>query len=126
MTTIRESAEIRQQILALCQQGKTDVEIASDIGMTIDSVRYHRKKLGIKRSQQTLTYDDKLAIKALKREGLTNRAIALQYGISPNAVTRVLRHADTTTRSVTDVLKDPMNRFLASRWTVETVRHCLV
>jgi DNA-binding CsgD family transcriptional regulator len=126
MTTIRRSEEITTQVLDLFQQGKSDKEMAAAIGVSVDAVRNHRYKLGIKRSQQTLTFDDKLTIKALKRDGLTNRAIAAQYGITANAVTRVLRHADTTTRKVTDVLKDPINKFLASRWTAETVRNCLV
>lgn len=126
MTTIRESAAIRQQILELFQQGKTDAEIASDLSLTIAIIRYHRKKLGIKRSQVKLTHDDRLAIKRLKRDGLTNRKIALQYGISDNSVTRVLRNADTTTLNLTDVLKDPINKFLACWWTPESVRNCLV
>ena len=32
----------------------------------------------------------------------------------------------TNTLSVSDVLKDPTNRFLASLWTCENVRNCLV
>ncbi len=32
----------------------------------------------------------------------------------------------TNTLSVSDVLKDPTNKFLASLWTYETVRNCLI
>lgn len=100
--------------------------MAEVLECTVPKIQYHRKQLGLKRYNKKVTDEDRLLIRQLYREGMTDQAIADRIGYHKTTVNRCIRNTDTSTRRITDVLKDPINRFLASRWTSETVRSCLV
>ena len=82
--------------------------------------------MGITTPKGKLTQDDRVAMKQMKKKSMSLEEIGLTFNVKRNAVNRVLRDADTSTRSIEDVLKIPMNRFLARRWTAQSVRDCLL
>jgi len=49
---VQPKKPLPQQIKKLVSRGKTDAFIALKLGITVDSVRYHRKKMGLRANQQ--------------------------------------------------------------------------
>ncbi len=126
MTTVREAEQIKQQIVEMHGSGLSDKQMSAALGCTVPKIQYHRKQLGLKRYNKKVTDEDRLLIRQLYRDGMTDQAIAERIGYHKTTVNRVIRHSDTSTRNIAQVLQDPINKFLASRWTAETVRNCLV
>lgn len=121
-----DSTKIREQIQILHDHGVTVVEMARMLNVTKNTILYHRKRMGITTPKGKLTQDDRVAMKQMKKKSMSLEEIGLTFNVKRNAVNRVLRDADTSTRSIEDVLKIPMNRFLARRWTAQSVRDCLL
>ncbi len=126
MTTMEDSEEFQKHINDLHRQGLSDKEMALVLACTVTKVQYHRKLLGLKRHNRKVMPEDRVLIRRMDRDGMTQQEIADHFGLAKSTINRVLRKSDTNTNSITDVLTDPVNKFLASRWTAETVRHCLV
>ncbi len=129
---IRNSEQIRAQILEMHNLGYTEKQMADALGLSVDSVHARRKMMGLRRYGKKISDGERAKIKKMYRDGLGRQAIADHFGLARSSINRVLRNSSisikpvTNTRSITDVLNDPINRLLASRWTGETVRNCLV
>lgn len=118
MTTVRTSEEIREQILVLHKQGMTIAAMAERMGVSKTGIEYHRKALGIKRLRPKLTADLQRAIHKMGRQGSTNEEIADALTVHKNTVSNVLRRPSC----ISDVLFDPVNKFLSILWTAVAVR----
>ncbi|WP_163371057.1 helix-turn-helix domain-containing protein [Endozoicomonas acroporae] len=121
---VQDSGQVRQQIADMYRQGKSDRQMAEVLSCSVHKIRYHRLQLDLKRSNKTVTEEDRLLIRQLHREGWSTRTISECIGCAASTVNRVIRHSDTSTQSIEQVLQDPVNKLLASRWTADTVRHC--
>jgi hypothetical protein len=88
-TIFKVTEDMKQQIVALYNQGLMDSEIAKQIGgITDGTVFYWRKKLGLKTKfdySQVAKIDNKKFEKLFK-QGLSDYAIAKELGMSPDGV----------------------------------------
>ncbi len=122
---IRNSEQIKVQILEMHNQGYTVSQMATVLGLTADSVNARRKRMGLKRYCRKISDGDRAKIKKMHRDGLDRQAIADYFGLARSSINRVLRNTDTGAWNITQGLQDPINKFLTSRWTTEDVRSCL-
>ena len=98
-TTFKVTESMKQQIIALYNQGLMDSEIAKKIGgITDGTVFYWRKKLGLKSKfdySQTSKIDNK-KFEELFNKGLSDYVIAKELGMSPEGVfSHRVRHGYT-------------------------------
>lgn len=95
-TVFKVTEEMKQQIIALYNQGLMDSEIARQIGGITDSaVFYWRKKLGLKTKfdYSKVAKIDREKFESLFKQGLSDYAIAKKLGMSPDGVySHRLRH----------------------------------
>ncbi|WP_163370957.1 helix-turn-helix domain-containing protein [Endozoicomonas acroporae] len=112
----RDCVQVREQVLDLHRQGKTDKQMAEALGYTVHKIRYHRLQMDLKRCNKTVTEEDRLLIRQLHREGQSTRTISERIGCAASTVNRVLRNSDTSVRSITEVLQDPINKLLTMSW----------
>lgn len=128
---IRDSEQIRAQILEMHNQGYTESQMADVLGLSVASVHSRRKTMGLRRYGKKISDSERAQIKKMYRDGVGRQAIADHFGLARSSVNRVLRNSDITIkvvsgpRDITDILIDPINRFLSSTWTAENIRNCL-
>lgn len=126
MTTVQKSTQIKDRILEMFNRGLTDEQMAEALVCSKGKIRYHRLSIGVTRNKTQITEENRLLIKKLHREGLKIHEIVTRTHYREATVVRVLNNADSKTCSIADVLKDPVNKLLASPWTAETVGNYLV
>lgn len=98
-TIFKVTEDMKQQIVALYNQGLMDSEIAKRIGEITDgAVFYWRKKLGLKSKfdYSQVTKIDNKKFEELFSKGLSDYAIAKELGMSPEGVfSHRVRHGYT-------------------------------
>ena len=88
-TVFKVTEDMKQQIVALYNQGLMDSEIAKKIGgITDGAVFYWRKKLGLKSKfdYSKVAKIDNKKFEELFNKGLSDYAIAKELGMSPDGI----------------------------------------
>lgn len=105
--------ELENKIIALYNQGKTDVEIGNSLGIKSGTVNYYRRTHNL---ATTFTYDkiDKISktnFKELFDSGLSDYEIAKRIGMSPDGVySHRIRHGFTRD-SLAVAVNKPLSEF---------------
>lgn len=113
-TIFKVTEDMKQQIIALYNQGLMDSEIAKEIGgITDGTVFYWRKKLGLKSKfdYSRVSKIDNKKFEELFDKGLSDYAIAKELGMSPDGIfSHRMRHGYTRDSLVTAKAR-PLSEF---------------
>lgn len=117
MSHYKNSQQIRDAILKMYNDGKSVKQMCKALGFSKGKIDYYRKMLGLMppRPQLEISAETFARITAMVKKGIGHTEIARQNNLSVHTVKRIINNKSTG-RSIDDVLKDPVNQFLARRW----------
>ena len=118
MTTQHKSSAIDQQLIQMHNDNIPRKEKAKRLGLDISSVDRRRRLLKLSKSRNVTDEQRQLAM-VLKREGKTTPEVSRLTGISETTIKDLWKKAqkpEVPTLSITELLKKPVNQFIASNW----------
>lgn len=89
----------RAAVARMLAEGRTQTEIAMELGVSRPTVSYHVRKLGIARDEKAARRYDWAAIQAAHDEGLTARECCARFGCSRSAWHEAVRAGKLKVRS---------------------------
>lgn len=118
MSHYKNSQQIRDAILKMYNDGKSVKQMCKALGFSKGKIDYYRKMLGIMapKLQLDISAETFTRIDTMVRQGIEHKSIAEQMCLSVATVKRIINNKSTG-RSIEDVLKNPVNHWLARRWT---------
>ncbi|WP_067517887.1 hypothetical protein [Endozoicomonas ascidiicola] len=118
MTTRQESQAIDQQLIEMHRQSIPRKEQANRLGMDISSIDRRRALLNLSRDR-SVPDEVRQRIVNLKRGGATHSEVSRITGVSQYTIKDVwgkAKNPEVPKLSIPELLKQPVNQFLASNW----------
>lgn len=108
--------EMKDRLEVFHREGRTWPEIAGALGVTVDTVKYHGKQLGLTREQKRVTSRIRADIFRLKAKGMTNVAIARRLDFHVATINEALKGSRSRYVVRDDMKRDPVNQLLMRAW----------